>query len=310
MYVLIAVVGIGTIALGVNLLQNKKHLFKSAVTTSPVIRKASAFMIIMIGVEWLYGVALVASIDTDEELVVHLGIANMLDGITFELATFVWLFSLLQPQSLRPYVWLFGAPILLPVIMLVCYVIDPKEIYYEVYDIWGTVYVIVLSVMFVFSVRKYNRMLSEHYVDHKNKTLKPLYYALVVYFISIVVNSIAFDGHTTERSVPLTLLNIVCILLLVLFIIWIAETQQMIVRINGMPVSYVPNMLQRDSEGLCLAERIETKLKDESVMKPLMYKEDFSLEDVAQAIGYEPAYLLCYLDLKKTNFNKYFNAKK
>lgn len=310
MYVVIAVIGLITIGLGVNLLVGKKHFFRSTVATSPTIRKASAALIITIGVEWLYDVVLAASIGTDEELVRNFGVANMLDGITFEVATFVWLFSLLQPQSFKPYLWMLGLPMVLPLTMLVCFFIDPQEFYYEVFNNVCVVYIAMMSVFFIFSARKYNRLLTEHYTNHKRRSLRPLNYALAMYFVSITINSFAFNGHSEERSVPLTLLDIACFVALTFFIIWIAETQQMIVRSKGMPVGYVPNLLQRGRDGLCLAEKMEAKLADASVMEPLQEKDDLCLEDVAQAIGYEPAYLLCYLDLKHTTFNKYFNAKK
>lgn len=310
MYGLILGVGICTIALGVNLLSGKRPLFKSAVTPSPMIRKASAALIITIGVEWLYDVILAASITTDEQLVQFFGIANMLDGITFETVTYIWLFSLLQPKSLKPYLTLILVPMAIPLIMLACYTMDPQESYYEAFTNFATIYILVMAVFFIFSVRKYNRLLTENYTNHKNKNLRPLYYSLAMYFVAITINSIAFNGHSETRNVQLTLLDIAAFVALTLFIIWIAETQQMIVRRNGMPVGYVPNLLQCDKDGHSIAERIEEKLTDRSVVDELLSMDDLSMDDVSKVIGYDPAYLLCYLEMKHTTFEKYFNALK
>lgn len=310
MYGLVIVIGIGTIVLGVNLLSGRRPLFKSTVTTSPTIRKASAALIITIGVEWLYDVLLAASISTDEELVQFFGIANMLDAISFETVTYVWLFSLLQPKSMKPYLSLIMVPMIFPLVMLACYMVNPQEFYYNAFEHFGWVYIVVMVVFFIFSVRKYNRLLTENYTNHNNKNLRPLYYSLVMYFIAITINSIAFDGHSEARSVPLTLLDIAAFIVLTLFIIWIAETQQMIVRRNGMPVGYVPSLQLRDKDGRSIAERIEEKLADRTAMDELLTVDDLSLDDVSRTIGYEPAYLLCYLEMKHTSFEKYFNALK
>lgn len=309
-YVVITMIGLITIGLGVNMLFGRKLLFRSRVTTSPTIRKASAALIIMIGVESLYDVAVATSIVPDVELFRNFGVADMLDGITYEVTVCIWLFSLLQPQSFKTYLRILLLPMVVPTVMLICFIIDHQEFYYQVYKNSCLVYVVLMSVFFVFSVKKYNRLLSEHFTNYEHKSLRPLYYALAMYFVSVIASSIVFDINSVQRSALLTLLVDVYFLILTFFIIWIAETQQMIVRQKGMPVGYVPNLLQRGQDGLCLAERIEAKLAETPIMEPLLKKDDLCLDDVAQSIGFESAYLMAYFDLKRTTFNKYFNAKK
>ena len=225
------------------------------------------------------------------------------------------LLAMLQDRY-RP-VWPVWVTILPFVVFVSVFMVYPSELIEQLTNVYMLLLCLLFSVYMVFAIRQYRRWLNDNYADLENKK---------VWLIQVVslVCMLMFVLYTLSTSLVLTFSIHIVELVLVGLLLWRVETLPELNSLtpDSAPIGEgsedLPDSSKSTTElsaplaplkgggGEALAN-IEQQLAERCVDTQLYLQHDLTLQQLAQALGFNRFYLSQYFSRQGTTYNAYIN---
>ena len=287
-FILYGITGVVPLLAAIYLLLRRGNAFAPDVTPPLRLRRwaAAFFAVSALGHVWWY---LFYIFSCDLHSVAYVAVV-IFDCVTLLITIAGTLLAMLQDRR-RP-IWPAFAAMIPFVALGVLQIYYPDGSFTDIAGIYILSLYVLFSVYMVFAVRQYGRWLNDNYADLENKKVwLSQVVTLVCLLLFILYNLVDADN---------ILIYILHIIELVLFglLLWRVET-----------LPQLPSLTQQQPAALANIDivQIERLLADHCVGPQLYLKHDFSLNQLAQAIGINRSYLSQYFSRQGITYNTYIN---
>ena len=287
-FILYGITGVVPLLAAIYLLLRRGNTFAPDVTPPLRLRRwaAAFFAVSALGHVWWY---LFYIFSCDLHSVAYVAVV-IFDCVTLLITIAGTLLAMLQDRR-RP-IWPAFAAMIPFVALGVLQIYYPDGSFTDIAGIYILSLYVLFSVYMVFAVRQYGRWLNDNYADLENKKVwLSQVVTLVCLLLFILYNLVDADN---------ILIYILHIIELVLFglLLWRVET-----------LPQLPSLTQQQPAALANIDivQIERLLADHCVGPQLYLKHDFSLNQLAQAIGINRSYLSQYFSRQGITYNTYIN---
>lgn len=218
---------------------------------------------------------------------------------------FLFIFNLVEKVKLEHILNIF-LPVIVPFVLYIQYLITNNELLYFCSLTFWISYVIIMSVLYIRRLRRYEKRILEQHSNIDNRLLWRFWFPFVIFVITMAVGMLLgfYAGNTRILCVHI-ILNICCTITLV----WSVDNLEGNVDETDTFIIEEERLNELDDDTRRRIETIDAALKAElEKEEPFYLNPGLSIQELSLMLQTNRTYLGQYLKFKNTNFYSYING--
>lgn len=218
---------------------------------------------------------------------------------------FLFIFNLVEKVKLEHILNIF-LPVIVPFVLYIQYLITNNELLYFCSLTFWISYVIIMSVLYIRRLRRYEKRILEQHSNIDNRLLWRFWFPFVIFVITMSVGMLLgfYAGNTRILCVHI-ILNICCTITLV----WSVDNLEGNVDETETFIIEEERLNELDDDTRRRIETIDAALKAElEKEEPFYLNPGLSINELSLMLHTNRTYLGQYLKFKNTNFYSYING--
>ena len=218
---------------------------------------------------------------------------------------FLFIFNLVEKVKLEHILNIF-LPVIVPFVLYIQYLITNNELLYFCSLTFWISYVIIMSVLYIRRLRRYEKRILEQHSNIDNRLLWRFWFPFVIFVITMSVGMLLgfYAGNTRILCVHI-ILNICCTITLV----WSVDNLEGNVDETETFIIEEERLNELDDDTRRRIETIDAALKAElEKEEPFYLNPGLSIQELSLMLQTNRTYLGQYLKFKNTNFYSYING--